>query len=158
MDFPQYPAIVNKSPVPAVITVPVFSERKILFPRDNSVKIEERGRVTLLVPCLCSCQKLAIAIKIPAGVSELFSAHTGNSLYEPHAVFIVLSCLEDEAEISVFHRGLILVIHISINEIDAIIGLKDDLVPCLDCQNAKQKKDGHEDGKGCLIFPGKSLT
>ena len=57
-----------------------------------------------------------------------------------------------------FIRGLIFVIHISINEIDAIIGLKDDLVPCLDCQNAKQKKDWYKDGKSYLVFPGKCLT
>ncbi len=151
MNFSQYPAIVHKTPVPAVVTVLVFAHGKILSVRDDSVEVEQPGRVSGFVPRFRTTEEVTVTVEIPAQVSKPFSAHTGDFFYKMDAVFVVLDCLEYESVILSLYRYLVFLIHVAVREINAVVSLEDDLIAFLNSQYGEQEKYRDKNGEGYFI-------
>jgi hypothetical protein len=151
MNFSQYPAVVHKTPVTAVITVLMFAHSEKLSVRDDSVEVEQPSRVSGLVPYFCTTEEVTVTVKIPAQVSKPLSAHTGYLFYKTHTVFVVFASLEYESVILSLYRYPVFLIHIAVREINAVISLEDDLIAFLNGQYGKKKKYRDKDGEGYFI-------
>jgi len=151
MNFSQYPAVVHKTPVTAVITVLMFAHSEILSGRDDSVEVEQPSRVSGLVPYFCTTEEVTVTVKIPAQVSKPLSAQTDDFFYKTHAVFVVFDGLEYESVILSLYRYLVFLIHVAVREINAVVSLEDDLIAFLNGQDGEQEKYGDKNGEGYFI-------